>query len=323
MVTDYYIQVRRSATGICTVTLPAITTVDDGAVFIISDSGYGSATYNITVARTGSDKINNVAGSYTISQNGTSLTFVANETTLNWEISIDSPLTSSATFITQTASGALSNEQALSTLATGLMQVTTTTGVISSITTSADVATVISDETGSGALVFANTPTLITPKVTVGATAVPIGASMKVSTTAVGNVTTGEDTLITYDLPAASLASANDYVEVEAWGTYANNINAKTVKLYFGAVVISTKALTTSINGTWSAKGKVFRTGAATQDVFGLLTEEHEGTGIISQNITTATETLSSAITIKCTGEATDTDDVVQEGLIVRWYPGN
>ena len=89
--------------------------------------------------------------------------FVANKTTLNWEISVDSPLISSATYITQTASGALSAEQALSTLSTGLMQVTTTTGVVSSITTSAGVAAVIGDATGTGALVFATSPTLVTP----------------------------------------------------------------------------------------------------------------------------------------------------------------
>lgn len=64
-----------------------------------------------------------------------------------------------ATYITQTANSGLSAEQALSTLSTGLMQVTTTTGVVSSVTTSAGIAALISDETGTGALVFAGSPT--------------------------------------------------------------------------------------------------------------------------------------------------------------------
>ena len=68
-----------------------------------------------------------------------------------------------ATYITQTADATLQNEQALSALATGLMQVTTTTGVITSVTTSAGISSLISDETGSGALVFATTPTFVTP----------------------------------------------------------------------------------------------------------------------------------------------------------------
>lgn len=65
-----------------------------------------------------------------------------------------------ATYITQTPNVTLSNEQALSVLSTGLMKVTTGTGVISSITDSAGLAAVISDETGTGALVFGTSPTL-------------------------------------------------------------------------------------------------------------------------------------------------------------------
>ena len=68
-----------------------------------------------------------------------------------------------ATYITQVANGSLTAEQALSTLATGLMQVTTTTGVVSSVTTSAGLSALISDETGTGVLVLATTPTLVTP----------------------------------------------------------------------------------------------------------------------------------------------------------------
>jgi hypothetical protein len=68
-----------------------------------------------------------------------------------------------ATYITQTPNAGLSAEQALSTLSTGLLKNTTTTGVLSVITDSAGLAGVISDKTGSSALVFANTPTLVTP----------------------------------------------------------------------------------------------------------------------------------------------------------------
>lgn len=73
---------------------------------------------------------------------------------------------SSATYITQIADSGLSAEQALSTLSTGLMRVATTTGVITSITDSAGLAANISDETGSGALVFGTSPTITTPVLT-------------------------------------------------------------------------------------------------------------------------------------------------------------
>lgn len=79
-----------------------------------------------------------------------------------------------ATYITQTPSASLSAEQALSALATGLMQVTTSTGVISSITASSGLASVLSDETGSGALVFGTSPTIGTPNIS-GAIGFPDG----------------------------------------------------------------------------------------------------------------------------------------------------
>ncbi len=76
--------------------------------------------------------------------------------------SITNEAPTTATYITQTADGTLSAEQALSTLATGLMQVTTTTGAITSVTTSAGVSGLLSDETGSGVLVFGTSPTFTT-----------------------------------------------------------------------------------------------------------------------------------------------------------------
>lgn len=68
---------------------------------------------------------------------------------------------SAATYITQTAEGSLSAEQALSALSTGIMRVETTTGVLTSLTTSAGIFANISDETGTGALVGANSPAFV------------------------------------------------------------------------------------------------------------------------------------------------------------------
>jgi len=68
-----------------------------------------------------------------------------------------------ATYITQTANGSLSAEQALGALASGIMRVATTTGAVTSLTTSADIAANVSDETGSGAMCFATSPAFVTP----------------------------------------------------------------------------------------------------------------------------------------------------------------
>lgn len=96
-----------------------------------------------------------------------------------------------ATYITQTANSTLSAEQALSALASGLLRVATTTGVITSLTTSADIAANISDETGSGLLVFATSPTLTTPTLGV-ATATTIN-KVTLTTPATGSTLTIAD----------------------------------------------------------------------------------------------------------------------------------
>lgn len=56
-----------------------------------------------------------------------------------------------ATYITQTANGSLSNEQALASLSTGMVKVTTTTGVLSSVTGTSGRITEWSDGTTIGA----------------------------------------------------------------------------------------------------------------------------------------------------------------------------
>lgn len=65
-----------------------------------------------------------------------------------------------ADYITKTANAGLSGEFALGSLSTGLLKVTTTTGDLSSLTNSSGLAGALSDETGSGALVFGTSPTI-------------------------------------------------------------------------------------------------------------------------------------------------------------------
>ena len=84
--TDYLLHVRQTATAAITMNLPSIATVGDGWIIISVDSGYNAAANNITLARNGTDKINNVAGNYVQNVSGSSLWLVANATTSNWEL---------------------------------------------------------------------------------------------------------------------------------------------------------------------------------------------------------------------------------------------
>ena len=137
------------------------------------------------------------------------------------------------------------------------------------------------------------------------------------NTTAVGNVGAGEDDLMTYSLPANSLLASHG-MRVTAWGSAANNANAKVVKMYFGATAILTTSLTTSQDGTWRITANVVRTGAATQVASAQLLQGGATTLVDCEN-TAPAETLSGAVTIKCTGEAVDDNDIQQLGMIVEY----
>jgi hypothetical protein len=140
--------------------------------------------------------------------------------------------------------------------------------------------------------------------------------ALAVKTTAVGNVGAGTDDLQTYDLPANVLGADGRCLRITAWGTTANNVNAKTVTLNVGSQVVMTQALTTSIAGTWRISAIVSRTGSSTQDIFAELLQL--STIIHKHTLTAGTQTDTAAITIKCTGAATSDNDIVQEGLLVE-----
>jgi len=100
--------------------------------------------------------------------NAWKVTFTAGDLTCNSDntIVVDTSGTAGAptdaTYITQTTNATLSAEQALDALSTGILRVNTADGVLTSLTDSSGISDNISDETGSGALCFATSPTFTT-----------------------------------------------------------------------------------------------------------------------------------------------------------------
>ncbi len=140
------------------------------------------------------------------------------------------------------------------------------------------------------------------------------------SSTAVGNTTTGEDVLIPYTLVGTVLRPVGSMVRIRAWGSTANNINAKTLKLYWGTAVILTTSLATSIASNWVVDATIINTGSNTQDVMAELRQiVAAGASVGDIEIGTAVQDDGNPNVIQLTGEATDTDDIVQEGLFIEW----
>lgn len=141
-----------------------------------------------------------------------------------------------------------------------------------------------------------------------------------INTTAVGNVGAGTDDLMTYAMPANAFSANGKGVRVTAWGSTANNANAKTITMNFGATAVLTNALTVSIAGAWRIEAEIFRTGASTQLYSSqLVTTGTAGVALNDVENGTAAITDTAAITIKCTGTATTDNDIIQNGLIVEF----
>ena len=121
--------------------------------------------------------------------------------------------------------------------------------------------------------------------------------------TSVGNVGAGEDTLITYTLPADSLPADGDELRITVSGDHGSTTDTHLWKLHFGGTVIH--QVQTNTIGGWDIRAVVTRTGAAAQ--------ESQSTGMYDNGTATTpteqryspAETLSGTIVIKVTGQVT------------------
>ncbi len=133
----------------------------------------------------------------------------------------------------------------------------------------------------------------------------------------VGNIGAGEDDLLTYSVPARTIEADNQYIVVKAWGTTAANANNKQVKLYWGASqLVATGALAAN-NKDWYIECIINRLSSTvatsvSNGQFNGAIIAHDSTNFGGQDWTLAR-------IIKCTGEATTTDDIIQTGMSITY----
>lgn len=139
------------------------------------------------------------------------------------------------------------------------------------------------------------------------------GTSASVATAA----GTAEQVLATYSLPANALDVAGRRVRIHTAFHAATNGNNKTIKLYFGASVITSGTLTDSNKNGWATMD-VVKSGASTQIVNA--TMQHDTT-MITPYLNAGSDTDTSAIVIKMTGQdGTDSaGDIIMEDFYVEY----
>lgn len=148
-----------------------------------------------------------------------------------------------------------------------------------------------------------------------------VAQTLVVNTTAVSNSGTSATDLQTYSVPGNTLLNLGDSLEFEMVATLASNANQKTIAVLFGATTMLTTGAVAQNGGTVIIRGRIIRTGAATQRYFierlftssGTLTAVATGTG-------TAAETLSGAVTLKMVGTSdTASSDVTEVASVVKY----
>lgn len=146
-----------------------------------------------------------------------------------------------------------------------------------------------------------------------------VGGSIFYSTTQTGNSGSSETDLFSSSIAASTLGTNGDSIEFYAAGTFAATANNKQVRVKFGGTtVLDTGALVVTTASSWRVTGSIIRTGATSQKAI-VSYFSSDATLLETTSYTTPGETLSGAVTLKVTGQATSNNDIVGEMWKGQW----
>jgi hypothetical protein len=146
-----------------------------------------------------------------------------------------------------------------------------------------------------------------------------ISSTEFINVTPANNITTGEDTLHTYALRPVAASVVGSSIVITGAGTFANNANAKTLKVHYGTVAPITKSLTPSVAGAFEYRLTIYKTGTNTQRYDSSL-KYTNASGIIVEELGagTLTQTEANTLTVKSTGEGVATNDIIENTFTVK-----
>lgn len=139
------------------------------------------------------------------------------------------------------------------------------------------------------------------------------------NTTSTGNIDATSTQLISVILGADTFHNNGDSIDILAWGTFASNTNSKQVTLQFGTTTLLDSGVVTINGGSWFIKATLTQTSLTTEQSIATMTATN---GTVPTTVYIAvTQALNVQLSIACVGQAIATNDIIQEGLIVRHYP--
>lgn len=149
-----------------------------------------------------------------------------------------------------------------------------------------------------------------------------LGGRFVTNTTPVGNVTGGEDILITENIPKNTIHNDGDIIEIVAFGITAANGTNKTIKLILGSTTLFSTGAVAFNNKSWCIRANIIRNGDALQ----FINATFNGDVALLTNtatFTSGTENFATTLAVKCTGTSgsSTTNDIIQKGLIINIFP--
>lgn len=194
-----------------------------------------------------------------------------------------------------------------STDATGDLYYRTSNGPMGRIPTGTSKQALHPD--GSGGYVWKDTTAVPT------VTASPI-QMLSVQYTDASNVSTGETDLLSYTLPANTLASDGDRIVIEAIFTTVSNGDSKSLKFYFGGSTQDYTSSTIASGATLKSRITIIRTGSNTQRIV----REFDTGFTTIPGYTTAGVTDTSPIIIGYKSTCAASNDLTQRTMTVTYY---
>ena len=122
-----------------------------------------------------------------------------------------------------------------------------------------------------------------------------------------------------------TLQENGDVLTFEGAGSIASSVNAKRIRIYFGAALIfdtGAAGIPISTAITWSVSGWVIRESGTVQKCIARM-NTNNATLASYVGYVGGTETLSSASTFKVTAEAVSDNDVIQEMMFLEYKPAH
>jgi len=145
-----------------------------------------------------------------------------------------------------------------------------------------------------------------------------ISSVLHVNTTTAGTAANTDETdLWSYTLPGGTLSQDGRGVRVTVFGSVGANVNAKTMRLYFGGTLLASGV--NSQSGTiWRFQADVIRTSASAQVANAILFVGE--LSAMDNALSAPSETISGAVTIRMSGQngTAAANDIVFRGAIVE-----